>query len=208
MGSLASPALSHHIVGGPDRIRELEFNFRIISPHTLCTTISQLALLNYWLQNRESSRQPQPHYSLAHVIVLHWNSLFHLTIQERDNKSTKPPGKNWSMTSWAQSDYLKSFMLDSLCSERGYCYNNSHVRKLEWLSLEFTVFITINLEGWWVSVSGLKALYLYTCRISIILCITFTATYSRLNCYTVLRLYHLPYPQLFLSTVPQCYSLV
>jgi hypothetical protein len=47
MGSLASPALSHHIVRGPDRLRELEFNFGIISPHTLYTTVSQLALLNY-----------------------------------------------------------------------------------------------------------------------------------------------------------------
>jgi hypothetical protein len=37
--------------------------------------------------------------SLAHVIMLHRNSLFHLLIQERDgNDSIKPPGKNWSTT--------------------------------------------------------------------------------------------------------------
>jgi hypothetical protein len=38
-------------------------------------------------------------------------------------------------------------VLDSLCSERGYYYNNSHDRKLGWPGLEFTVFIMINLEG-------------------------------------------------------------
>ena len=38
-------------------------------------------------------------------------------------------------------------LLDLLCSERGYCYNNSHVGKLGQPGLEFTVFITINLEG-------------------------------------------------------------
>ena len=38
-------------------------------------------------------------------------------------------------------------LLDSLCSEWGYCYNNSHDSKLGWPGLEFTVFITINLEG-------------------------------------------------------------
>jgi hypothetical protein len=40
-------------------------------------------------------------------------------------------------------------LLDSLCSEQGYCYNNSHVGKLGWPGLEFTVFITINLEVDW-----------------------------------------------------------
>jgi hypothetical protein len=38
-------------------------------------------------------------------------------------------------------------LLDLLCGEWGYCYNNSHVRKLGWPGLEFTVFITINPEG-------------------------------------------------------------
>jgi len=35
MGSLADPALSHHIAKGLDRIRELEFNFGILPPPTL-----------------------------------------------------------------------------------------------------------------------------------------------------------------------------
>ena len=47
-------------------------------------------------------------------------------------------------------------LLDSLCSEWGYCYNNSHDRKLGWPGLEFTVFITINLEGFSPQVVGVR----------------------------------------------------
>src|SRR5580692_6829694 len=53
--------------------------------------------------------------SLAHVIALHRNSLFHFPIQERDgNESIKPPGKNWSTTFHKRHPELKSTTLKAL----------------------------------------------------------------------------------------------
>ena len=62
-------------------------------------------------------------------------------------------------------------MLDLLCSERGYCYNNSHVRKLGWPGLEFTVFIMINLEDCLSQVAGVRPAIYLTYRIAMPLCI-------------------------------------
>ena len=57
-------------------------------------------------------------------------------------------------------------LLDSLCSERGYCYNNGHVGKLGWPGLEFTVFITINLEGCLSQIAGVRPAIYPTYRIA------------------------------------------
>ena len=65
-------------------------------------------------------------------------------------------------------------LLDSLCSERGYCYNNSHVRKLGWPGQEFTVFITINLEGCLSKMESVRPSIYPTYRIAIPLCIAIT----------------------------------
>ena len=62
-------------------------------------------------------------------------------------------------------------VLESLCSERGYCYNNSYVRKLGWPGLEFTVFITINLEGCLSQVAGVRPAIYPTYRIAMPPCI-------------------------------------
>ena len=66
---------------------------------------------------------------------------------------------------------LASLLLDSLCSERGYCYNNSHDSKLGWPGLEFTVFITINLEGCLSQVAGVRPVIYPTYRIAMPPCI-------------------------------------
>ena len=66
---------------------------------------------------------------------------------------------------------MNYYLLDSLCSERGYCYNNSHVGKLGWPGLEFTIFITINLEGCLSQVVGVKSAIYPTYRIAMPPCI-------------------------------------
>ena len=62
--------------------------------------------------------------------------------------------------------YYSWSVLDSLCSEQRYCYNNSHVRKLGWPGLEFTVFITINLEGCLSQIAGVGPAIYSTYRIA------------------------------------------
>jgi hypothetical protein len=62
-------------------------------------------------------------------------------------------------------------VLDLLCSEWGYCYNNSHVGKLGWPGLEFTVFIMINLEGCLSQVAGVRPAIYPTYRIAMPPCI-------------------------------------
>ena len=62
-------------------------------------------------------------------------------------------------------------LLDSLCSEWGYCYNNSHDSKLGWPGLEFTVFITINLEDCLSQVAGVRPAIYPTYRIAMPSCI-------------------------------------
>ena len=63
------------------------------------TPAEESALVSYFLR-MSNNGYPLPvkfAASLAHVIALHRNSLFHLPIYERDgNESIKPPGKNWS----------------------------------------------------------------------------------------------------------------
>jgi hypothetical protein len=63
------------------------------------------------------------------------------------------------------------WLLDSLCSKRGYCYNNSHNGKLGWPGLEFTVFIIINLEGCLSQVAGVRPAIYPTYRIAMPPCI-------------------------------------
>ena len=65
-------------------------------------------------------------------------------------------------------------MLDSLCSEWGYCYNNSHDSKLGWPGLEFTIFITTNLEDCLSKIEGVRPSIYPTYRIAITLCIAIT----------------------------------
>ena len=79
------------------------------------------------------------------------------TPPETDNKDNESP--------------YALYVLDSLCSERGYCYNNSHDRKLGWPGLEFTVFITINLEGCLSQVAGVRPAIYPTYRIAMPPCI-------------------------------------
>ena len=62
-------------------------------------------------------------------------------------------------------------LLDLLCSERGYCYNNSHVGKLGWPGLVFTVFITINLEGCLSQIAGVRPAIYPSYRIAMPPCI-------------------------------------
>ena len=81
------------------------------------TPAEESVLVSYFLR-MSNNRYPLPVKfagSLAHVIALHRNSLFHLSIQERDgNESIKPPGKNWSTTFHKRHPELKLTTLKAL----------------------------------------------------------------------------------------------
>ena len=81
------------------------------------TLSEESALVNYFLR-MSSNGYPLPvkfAASLAHVIALHRNSLFHLPIHERDgNESIKPPGKNWPTAFHKRHPELKATTLKAL----------------------------------------------------------------------------------------------
>ena len=65
-------------------------------------------------------------------------------------------------------------MLDSLCSERGIVITIVMIVNWVWPGLEFTVFITINLEGCLSKMEGVRPSIYPIYRIAIPLCIAIT----------------------------------
>ena len=80
-------------------------------------------------------------------------------------------GIDWDYRKGQLRFHSESEVLDLLYSERGYCYNNSHIGKLGWPDLEFTVFITINIEGCLSQVTSVRPAIYPTYRIAMPSCI-------------------------------------